>query len=177
MAFQIMPVEFLGGSPLDTIGVRIKRFDGLVFDNADQTFKAESSCIQPFLGLTIGTGDEATLLSASYTINPAQWTDGDYRCYFHNTSLLVSTPTGPQGPQGSSLSVPIISECVFQVWAGNTRYFNPTDVAARILDGTIASHKVVGSVGAWMTAVNAKLDWLCAQIGEEGNVTPPKPGF
>lgn len=142
-------------SPPPQCSVRVKReADRLFYDASDRTFKAEAKCVQVWVPLGKSASPSTpNSVEISIDIDPKQWTDGDYMVYFHDTSQ-------------STKSLIYMSEVT--VFDGDTttrKCPSSTEIAGRVLDATVASHKATGSVGAWMLDTTARLQKIQTKLG------------
>lgn len=148
MAFKTFQIEMWGDyAPPQTV-VRIKRqLDRKFYDAADKTFKNEEDCKNVFVKLFPSTSPNAPNSSTTdIDIDPKQFLDGDYVVYFHDDSTFVKK------------MLDTAEVTIFDADAAPRKCPYSTEIAGRMLDGTVASHKVPGSVGAWMIDVTARLD-------------------
>lgn len=119
MAFKVLTIECLVNCLSDAVTARIKRFDGLFFDPASETFKplayfsTPTSCL---IQLTLGTNLDQWLASVNISLNTAQFVDGDYVIYFYDQALKCF--------DGSKISI----------YAGDSHNPNPTDIALRMMN-------------------------------------------
>lgn len=151
MGFQQLEIETWGQDTLPTVYVRVKRqADKTFYDASDGTFKPEAQCRQPFVSLSPSSSpNEKNRVVANIDINPANFPDGDYTIYYHS-----DTTSG------------VYFGCVdTSIYKGSTRKTNPTDVAARVLDATVASHGSLGSMGDWMADVTNRLQAIQSKLG------------
>jgi hypothetical protein len=152
---KVFPIETVGGSQATPTSVRIKRqFDQKYYDATDGIFKAEKDCQSPFVVLLPSLSLNTPNNMATYiTIDPKQFLDGDYLVFFHDTSTpaMVNFAISEVSIVGGDCSTQVVP--------------NITQIAGRILDGTVLSHSSPGSVGAWMQSVSASLKLIQTKLG------------
>jgi hypothetical protein len=156
MANTILPVELFGMYPgTGNYSARIRRFDGLVYDPSDGTFKNETAIgvAGPWVTLTQGTApSELSLRRGTVSMIPSQFVDGDYVIYFHDLGSPVQLIV-------SSMQISIFGG----TWA-SIRTPTTTDIALRMFSVTTASHTIPGSYGGDWNTLMHQVAYLCQYV-------------
>lgn len=150
-------IETIGEYSPPECSVRIKRqSDRFIFDNTDKTFKLEAKVNSPWIELKASTSPVTPNLVETFVeLDVKQFIDGDYTIYYHDTSIPIKKLFD-------------IAEVYIRDGSSTTqRVPSATEIAARILDGNINSHKIVGSVGAWMIDVTNRLQAIQTKLDME----------
>lgn len=156
MPFKTLQIETFGCYALPSCAVRIKRQSDLTFyDTADSTFKFEANCQDPWLNLGQSQSPNAVYNAEVYVaIDPKQWTDGDYTIYWHDISDL-----------SNKMVVQITEVTVFDGDPTTRKCPSTTDIAGRVLDATVTSHTMPGSLGATLTQILNTIKAIQTKVG------------
>lgn len=159
-----LPIEFTGGREFQSIGVRFKRFDNLVYDTKDGEFKDPDAVISAFIPLELGVGDESSLLKGTVSLDKTHWLDGDYRCYFHDLSLEDEKP--------------IIQAAELAIFNGNwysQKVPTTTDIAVRFMRINPAANDKPGTLGGMLNRILRLLEYIADDIEARTNKPQPSP--
>jgi hypothetical protein len=152
---KTLTIETWGDYAPPTCSVRIKRqADKAYFDVATSTFLPEANCKNTWVVLPPSTSPALpNLVTTDVVIDPAQWADGDYTVYFHETTT-------------SSNRLFAISEVTIYNGDPTTqKSYSATEIAGRVWDATLSSHVSTGSVGAALNQILQQVQAIKTKVG------------